>query len=569
MIENYHLHTYLMLPKPTKFFGLLGTQDLQFTNVAVTYDQAKDTVWDAFHNLFDESPWMKQYRRYLAEQEKKHGVTLYWKGETGRIFFGKKIKIHYVGADTRTGRGKTRAFTAIDEIGWFDAKAAEAKASGTKIRANARGTYEMLRKSKRTIRSAHMRKRKEVLDFLRNGADPHTLNLNIPNAIACNISSPCSKTDMIMKLVRDGEHDRFRYTFHRTTFEMNPTVRREDPDIVEEYISNPVDARRDYDAIPPLSTSPFIQDTDAVKRNVRTDHVPLFRSQTKISSFEVGTTQRSFVSAALDHVFKDKFTPRVLGIDTGESQNHFAIVLSSLLENCVCVDGVVNIIPRKDGSGRVPVHFEQTFAQVIVLLCQSFNVRWVVWDRWQSSALAQRLQTEYHIESEQYSLRWNDFLAVSNDVLSGNVIFPRTEMEMEDLDVFDLEQVDRSPYTYLVRQVCSVQQSGRQVVKPDEGEDDIWRAFCLTHRYINMEPQKYALRGAAVLDRARMGNHVGSGLGHSSIGALYAQRGDLSHIVSRAMAGRRRAVARPVSHTHVGSAGGLSAYSHAGPRRRV
>lgn len=56
-LAPYHLHRLLKLQKPAQFYGLSRTTMLQGTFAALTYTQAKDTLWTPFYGALTESRW--------------------------------------------------------------------------------------------------------------------------------------------------------------------------------------------------------------------------------------------------------------------------------------------------------------------------------------------------------------------------------------------------------------------------------------------------------------------------------------------------------------------------------
>jgi intein/homing endonuclease len=57
MMSAYMAHWLLMLQNPNEIYGLLSSSILHGTFVALTYAQAKDTLWEPFYGYLLDSPW--------------------------------------------------------------------------------------------------------------------------------------------------------------------------------------------------------------------------------------------------------------------------------------------------------------------------------------------------------------------------------------------------------------------------------------------------------------------------------------------------------------------------------
>lgn len=73
----YLMHRLLKLQKPAQFYGLSRTTMLQGTFAALTYTQAKDTLWTPFFGALTETRWYKEYHSMLRHYEGVYGETLF------------------------------------------------------------------------------------------------------------------------------------------------------------------------------------------------------------------------------------------------------------------------------------------------------------------------------------------------------------------------------------------------------------------------------------------------------------------------------------------------------------
>ena len=233
MIAAYHLHRYLVIPDPIRFFGLLPSSQLYMSMTAVSAMQAEALLWTPFKEYVDEAPWFKEYHTLLNDTGERLGTELMHRPKTFLVYKHKRIACMYEAPNKRRLRGKTRFFTAIDEIGWM-----EADATKQSVTLSADEISAALDNSLRTLRSKAEKKRLAGM-------------WNCPDGIACNISSPSAKDDKIMRNVRSARTNKRIYAYHYPTWEANPEISRES--LQPEYDKSRMVAERDFGAIPPLA----------------------------------------------------------------------------------------------------------------------------------------------------------------------------------------------------------------------------------------------------------------------------------------------------------------------------
>jgi len=340
-LATYATHRVLTLPSPAEHFGLVRNSMLIGTFVAVTATQAQQTLWQAFKDLTDQSSWYRDYHNILDEEGVRLGAKLYKRLDTLTEYQHKRIFFSFQGADTRTLRGRTRFFAAIDELGWFDAQAGTSR-----VRVNAQGTYEALSRSLSTLRAKSM----QMMD---------AGHIDVPMAWMCNISSPAEVNDMIMQLIRNGMDDPTKCVFHLPTWEMNPNIT--EPMLDAEKRKDPQSFMRDFGAIPPLANSPFIPNAeDLLYVAIRNKRKTIASTQIMEFTDEFG---KNYIHGKLRNAQPDKINPRVIGVDAGETNNSFAVCMGHLEnDNVTVIDFLVEVIPKQGTS----VHFAKVFDNIIL-----------------------------------------------------------------------------------------------------------------------------------------------------------------------------------------------------------
>jgi hypothetical protein len=135
----YLTHRLLKLQNPNAVYGLKTGTMLHCTFVALTYAQAKDTLWQNFYATLTESAWFKEYHGMLNHYGEKYGEKLLKFNDTYVAYPCRGLMAYPAGPDKRVLRGRTRYFTAVDEVGYFDSNR-----DTKKVKDNAHEPYEVL-----------------------------------------------------------------------------------------------------------------------------------------------------------------------------------------------------------------------------------------------------------------------------------------------------------------------------------------------------------------------------------------------------------------------------------------
>lgn len=496
LLALYVWHWYTKLSgSPSKYFGLHNTT-LHMNFIALSFNQAKENLWDPFYNCMTGSPWFNAYHKFLKEKSKEIGLdtdSVFKLGEQFLVYKHKNLECSPAGPDKRRLRGPTRFFTAIDELGWFiGGKSA--------IKINPDEVYQALINSLKTLRAGSVRIRRIMKKY------------HVPTGYAINISSPSSARDKIMRLVYQSRKVGSMYSFHLPTWEMNPTFTKED--FADDFEKNALIANRDFGAFPPLSQSPFISDISEIWQN-RSSRKNIFKYLLVLVENKAGKT---YTSAILKDIKKTN-KPMLMALDAGYSGNAFAIVCTSYSEGKAITEGVIEVKP----IDKNPVNFIHLYNKVVKYILTELNIIAVFIDQWQSIDLMLKIEEDFdgEIEAVRYSPKYSDFDFVRQKLLGEQVILPRSEVDSwEDIKhgVEDYEEffVAR-PIAHLFLQLATVQDSGKRLTKANDLDDDIFRALALCiiftweeeykDRLINFEKEEDAKSGTKLKVR---GYTVGS-----------------------------------------------------------
>lgn len=474
VFSTYRVHQHLCLANPYAYHEVLASTPFQGTFVSVSKEQVLANLWPFFHGPIVSAPWFLRYAMEMRSQEKKHGLkkeTLF-KVRGTLVYFGAKSLVVSCGAaNENTLRGATRIFVATDEIAFMRMGDDYKMAAADQV-------YVSLSNSLRTVRG-NADKRWLAGDF------------NAPTGLMMNISSPNHKYDMIMSLLRDSKKSPRMLGLHLATWEVNPHMTREV--LRDEELRNIKEFQRNYGAVPPLASDPYIGDFEAIEKTQRQP----------AALFEIGTAYvpvgtETFVAGALKRSTEEKTITRILACDAGYTKNGFAISMSHIEsvgnEYEFVLDGVFTAIPEKTHAGNVRTHFP-TMADLILELARQYKVRYVLYDRWQSIGEIQRLQKQ-GVNAEAYSPNWNDFEAFKNLVIAQRFRMPMWEKRVDELDLDNIHDLRAHPYTHTAYQIATVRHAGgKKLDKPAKGDDDIFRTIVLAYSKFRTDLAGFAVTG--------------------------------------------------------------------------
>lgn len=480
----YINHKYLKLQKPAEMYTDVSNATLTATFVSLNFQTAIEVLWTPIVDAIGDSKWYNEYHKLLAHANKTYGEELFKQMDTYISYKHRKLLLYPSVPNKRTLRGRTRYIYAIDELGWFDASAS---AEG-KITVTANGVYQALDRSLLTARTA-------AYSLWKKGF------YDLPTAFALNVSSPSDQQDKIMQLVTANRTSKTVLAVHAPTWEMNPKVPRNHPEIVNAYKVDPIGAERDYGANPPLTAAPFISNSDivesaftAVKNRVDYEYIhrksknegKIFRSA-KVKCYAMASQPAS-----------------VMAVDAAYSDNSFAIAVGHREGKEVVFSALLEIIPKK---GENVINHAATVRLCIEEMIKAFNVRYLVADRWNSIFLLHKLDEDYNkgieqydrdgkpkkglalnLVTEQYSVTYDDFLLFRSYLEGGRIKFPKLELAPELIVTPHTDgypnNFDYKPSSHLLLQMLTVQDAKRTVTKGTNRTDDLFRACVLASVFL-------------------------------------------------------------------------------------
>jgi len=471
----YILHRYLALPSPTKYFEQASNSILQATFVAPTIYQAEDNMWKSFREIYESSPWFREIKSHNIAEGKRLGVSLYEAAKRFIFFPGKRIAIYMQAASSITLRGATRLCCTLDELGWFNTTSDGKRRTGVK---DGTEIFNALENSLQTIRTQANRRRRS--------GDYNTLD-----GYMLNISSPTSVADPIMQRATVADKSPRMFYTHYATWEANP---QEDEDTIKEQkAGDPESLMRDFYAIPPRALSPFFPNHALVEQLVADETViePLFNY---VIDKESHTGEPSLLRPTPKDIKADIFNARVLAVDNGEINDHFALCIARYEPETegIIYEEFLEVAPYRGFH----VDLNWCYNELIVPLVRSFQFVHVVFDRWNSAVQVLDLRNTHDMDAERYTLKLKDYKEFKHDLQDVKIHFPAAEKNPDDLlKMRNVAMRADYPRAHFQLQLTTVEQFGNKApMKPENGTDDLFRTAVLCHSQIRRYQDEYAKR---------------------------------------------------------------------------
>lgn len=500
MLTTYLTHRYIKLERPNEVYGLLKSTVLQGTFTALTFAQAKDTLWDPYYGNILDSPWYQQYHSMLHEIEARTGESLINLKDTFLVYKHRRLSVYPAGPDKRVLRGRTRIFGSVDEIGWFPNDVASLK----NIKMNATEVYIALERSLLTVRAASK-------DVIRRGF------YNVPRAYFINISSPSSVRDKIMELVKKSQHSTKILGFCKPTWEMNPNVPKSA--LAEEFRKDPVAAMRDYGAQPPLTNNAFITNKDNILENLIGKGNAI-----KVQYRKIKTSDGSLELYGELEDMRMINRPSILALDAGHTNNSFAFAIGFLNDEKLPVISIVGeIIPTMG----MRINHSKMYSSLLSPIFDYCNIVKSAADRWNSLKVLADIEADHAAEKQVYSLKYSDMQLFKSYLEDNQVTLPKCSTSIEDILKYDHSEYPacfkNKPVEHLILQLLTIQDTGTAILKGDGLTDDIARAVFLLFQQL-LDPMNEELLSApakemvSVIDPKSMAvsrNYSGGGSGNS------------------------------------------------------
>ncbi|MFA5135439.1 MAG: hypothetical protein WC505_06675 [Patescibacteria group bacterium] len=466
-IFPYLLHRWLALPNLCRYYRMPSTVVLEAAFVSPTLRQINQHIWMPFRNAFDNSPWFRNMVDYLKDESNRTGLQLYHAQQTFIIFPGKRLAVHILAANSSTLRGGTRVMGAVDEAGWFsaseDGKVTKGARDGVEV-------FTSLNNSLRTVRTRAEKRRATDFDAI--------------DGYMVNISSPSSISDPIEQRAAVAPKS-FRMFFTRyATWEVN---KDEDETLIrEEFAGNPLKFKRDFCAQPPRASHPYFENDAILKDIVAPNQNKLFEYEIKTEEAVAGKVLRPCITKHMN----DSVIPRILAVDNGEKKNSFGLCVARYYpeQEGVLFEEFVEVSPYPD----IPIDLAWCYNEFIVPLVKTYRFQHVVYDRWESGYAVADLRSNHNVDAQRYSSMWPDFASFRDGLLGTRIWLPQPECDpMDLLKMQTFQERAKYPRAHFQAQLLTVNEFGKRLEKPDQGNDDLFRTAVLAYRFITKYKDLY------------------------------------------------------------------------------
>jgi hypothetical protein len=308
-----------------------------------------------------------------------------------------------------------------------------------------------------------------------------------------------------------------------STWEISPLYTRNHPVIEAMYRNNPRKAERDFGANPPaLASTVFVKET--VQKLFC-----LEREGGLLYTPAPDATTAMFVRTKM----RAKYPPSIMSLDAGATNNAFAVTITAKDGHEIHMPIGVEIV----AAPRKPIDFVKAYTGVIKPLIETYNVKSVFADRWNSKYVLDQIHTDFNgvVATQAYSLRSDDMASFIEFVNSGQLKMPVTELPFDQIEVvvdFKKELL-LYPASHLYLQFLTVQEQRGMLYKGGQFTDDILRSLMLgVTRHFDKKVTDY-LSKFKVMDRESMdANAMFLVGGRSSFAGTPAAIGGLGAVVS-------------------------------------
>lgn len=527
-IVAYLYHRFLNVQCPWRTYKQAPGQVLDFVMVSLTKTQATATTWSAFKGMVESSHWFKTYKELSDEESfKETGKEAISIRETFIFFNHKKLLASVASNIADALRGYTRIGGLIDEMSRLSAEE-----GSTKVRGNAPELYASIDNSCSTLRIASMASVASNPD----STLPSPLMLAISSPLAQNdaimthyrargadkrvlrrhwATWDCHPTNTYESFVESGATTKafFERDFGaRPPLTDSPAFPKVQP--ILNAFSSPLVSKQ-YGALVRLSVAAPQVEMDVPTGKKMAYYVSAEMDTSlpqppykKLVNLPTERPRRFRRLGAHQKVFEDlvanpaRSRPHVLAVDLGYTTNAVGLVAGFLAN-----DGhtfVTDFIAEIKPTDMRPVNIASVYDDVIIPLISELNVVGVFYDRWQSLHHMQDLARQFGAVGplqekdkkswlrklakdsqlppflvEPYSLRITDVTMLRSRLEQGDVLFPALDFSFNEMT--DDINVDRSEYpvTHLAVQMATVRAKGIRLYKPNDGDDDLFRAWAL------------------------------------------------------------------------------------------
>lgn len=397
IIMSYFEHFLIKQGDLRKYFGLPKAPFVEITAVAVSGEQAKQTIWAQYIANRKLSLWYKKLDE-IVKDNRFDKLKLY--NETTVMIYNDIVHllIQPANSSSATLAGKAKVLYVMEELGRFDT---------TESKRSAKEIWGVGQSSLKPVRQA-------------------VKKLGLPFWLGSfvGIGSPISVDDYGMMKTRSlvGKPDSGIMALRYATWDFNKNY--EKSDFAEDYANDAVMAERDFGANPVGSETPWIDNFDLFLSAIGSAEALVEFADEEIVDGEV-----TYLNKVITKLSSDEYVHYICG-DAGKSKDTFGLasvhmedrVVNGVGEVVTVVDFVLHVLPN---AGLKRLVWFDGIVEIIKRLGLVWNIGEVSFDYWDTDYIVQELRVNGGINVHQYqmsSLRVTDFIKFRQDVYRHRVV---------------------------------------------------------------------------------------------------------------------------------------------------
>lgn len=405
IISLFETHKLLAHVNPQKYYGLLPGQRIYIVNIANARKQSSETIFASVDSIIRTNPWWRTYIAWLKSREKAElnirSGDLFHKTEVSYEFRNKQVYIVSEQSNSASLAGRTIKLFLSDEISRTDVS--EDEVQGKSQKRSAQAIFNTLSRATKTFKSEGL----TVVVTSPMYEDDYGMQL-LYRCGTLNIGENGKNHIMTLASRFKGERIATYLGFHYATYEMNPNITRED--LVAERASSTESYRRDYEAIPPSSISPFIEHPFKVDECiVNKEPIAYFDDVEFVEEardkFGKVLEAKTYIGKKLISIKPNRMNYYYICCDPGEKYDSFTLCMAHPEEiTTEAYDRNGKVVPAKrlktvidlllewkpDKERGITVKFEDA-EKVIAILAENLTIKKVTYDQWNSTRSLQTL----------------------------------------------------------------------------------------------------------------------------------------------------------------------------------
>lgn len=443
------------------YLGLTVNDPFEMTFLASNETQSQDTIWAKYRAFRRDSPWFQRFTPWVKEQEANQttppGMERWTYDESNKRIVNEHpdifLIINSLNSNSSGLRGRTRVFGGVDEIAYM--LDGDGRMSADEI-------FRAVDNSLQTVRS-----RSRMLSRLSW------------MGLMCSVSSPRSRDDKSMRLLRDAPQVSGMIAYHYATWDFNPFEPRENFDDL--YAKDPIGTERDFAANPPQAAHPLISDVQRFR------HLVVDEELVPTASFDYPRFQErehEYVGIRLQDANLERLNPRYVAFDAGKNFDAFAgacahgevlIDEETGAQRVVTVfDWVVRILPDEGTE----VYYDHIYDVVKRLNTKQPLVR-VEFDHWNATQLIQQIRRLRPIRAEEVGIKGDDYRRFRADAYAGLIrMLPPDPHDLSDRQEWATDPPLMHPHSCALYELESLEEDPetQKVFNPNKGKRRGWNS---------------------------------------------------------------------------------------------